>query len=142
MKRLIVGITGATGAVYGVRLLQAMREKCGQGEWETHVIVSDAAALVAQSELALSRADIEALARSVDHRFDGRLGHARVMLQFHVADVLSAAVVTHRADKGHDGADTRVARAQGRHLGREVEIGMAHGNTFGHLSTARPFRRY
>ena len=70
MKRLIVGITGATGAVYGVRLLQAMRGKCGQGEWETHVIVSDAAALVAQSELALSRADIEALAHVVHRNKD------------------------------------------------------------------------
>jgi 3-polyprenyl-4-hydroxybenzoate decarboxylase len=25
MKRLIVGITGATGAIFGVRLLQALR---------------------------------------------------------------------------------------------------------------------
>ena len=64
MRRLIVAITGATGAVYGVRLLQAMR---AQSDWETHVIVSDAAALVAQSELGMSRAQIEAVA-DVVHR--------------------------------------------------------------------------
>ena len=64
MRRLIVAITGATGAVYGVRLLQAMR---AQSDWETHVIVSDAAALVAQSELGMSRAQIEAFAH-VLHR--------------------------------------------------------------------------
>jgi 4-hydroxy-3-polyprenylbenzoate decarboxylase len=34
--RLIVGITGATGSVYGIRLLQALR----QTEVESHVIVS------------------------------------------------------------------------------------------------------
>ncbi len=35
-KRLIVGMTGATGVVFGVRLLQALRE----AEVETHLIVS------------------------------------------------------------------------------------------------------
>lgn len=67
MRRLIVAITGATGAVYGVRLLQAMR---ALPDWETHVIVSDAAALVAQSELGMSRAQIEAFAHVVHRNKD------------------------------------------------------------------------
>ena len=39
-KRLIVGITGATGAVYGVRMLEALKTAAG---WESHVVLSDAA---------------------------------------------------------------------------------------------------
>ena len=35
--RLVVGITGATGAVYGIRLLQALQET----DVETHLVVSD-----------------------------------------------------------------------------------------------------
>ena len=38
--RLIIAITGATGAVYGVRLLQQLRDTPGV---ETHLIVSDSA---------------------------------------------------------------------------------------------------
>ena len=64
MKRLIVALTGATGAVYGVRLLEALRSI---SQIESHVIVSDAAALVAQSELGISKSDIEKLG-SVVHR--------------------------------------------------------------------------
>ncbi|PIX74534.1 MAG: phenolic acid decarboxylase subunit B, partial [Rhodocyclales bacterium CG_4_10_14_3_um_filter_68_10] len=33
MKRLIVGITGATGAIFGIRLLEALRET----DVETHL---------------------------------------------------------------------------------------------------------
>lgn len=57
-KRLIVAITGASGAVYGVRLLEHLRA-CGA---ETHLVVSGAGALSAHQELGLKRADIERLA--------------------------------------------------------------------------------
>jgi polyprenyl P-hydroxybenzoate/phenylacrylic acid decarboxylase-like protein len=56
--RLIVGITGATGALYGVRLLQSLREVPG---WETHVVVSSAGALNLQHELGMSKKEVEAL---------------------------------------------------------------------------------
>ncbi len=39
MKRLLVGITGATGVVYGIRLLEALKEQ----DVETHLIISEAA---------------------------------------------------------------------------------------------------
>jgi 4-hydroxy-3-polyprenylbenzoate decarboxylase len=32
MKRIIVGISGATGAIYGIRLLQILRECGGAGD--------------------------------------------------------------------------------------------------------------
>ena len=58
-RRLIVAITGASGAVYGTRLLQHLRDSGGV---ETHVVVSNAGALNAHQELGLKRAQIEALA--------------------------------------------------------------------------------
>ena len=56
---LIVGITGATGVVYGVRILERLKEL---GGWETHVVVSEAGALTAFHELGMKRKDIEKLA--------------------------------------------------------------------------------
>ncbi len=58
-KRLIVAITGATGAAYGVRLLEALRARRG---WESHLVLSDAGALTAWQELGMKRKDIERLA--------------------------------------------------------------------------------
>ena len=58
-KRLIIGMTGATGAIYGKRLLEVLR---ATGGWETHLIVSAAGALNIQHELGMKRAEIYALA--------------------------------------------------------------------------------
>ncbi|MDM8359335.1 UbiX family flavin prenyltransferase [Pandoraea communis] len=57
--RLIVAMTGATGAIYGVRLLERLR---AMGGVETHLIVSSAAWLTLRHELGLERADVQALA--------------------------------------------------------------------------------
>ncbi len=61
-QRLVVAITGATGAVYGVKLLKEIARLPG---WESHLIVSDAGVLNAWQELGLSRGDLEALAHVV-----------------------------------------------------------------------------
>jgi polyprenyl P-hydroxybenzoate/phenylacrylic acid decarboxylase-like protein len=58
-KRLIIGITGATGAMYGVRLLETLH---ALPDWETHLVVSDAGVLNAWQELGMSRKDLEGLA--------------------------------------------------------------------------------
>jgi len=58
-KRIVVAISGASGAVYGVRLLQLLRQVGGV---ETHVTVSDAGWLNVQQELDLPREQVEALA--------------------------------------------------------------------------------
>jgi len=57
--RLIVAITGATGALYGVRLLQLLRDMPAV---ETHLLVSDAGVLNLHQELDLGRKEVEALA--------------------------------------------------------------------------------
>ena len=58
-RRLIVAITGASGAIYGIRLLEALR---AARACESHLILSPAGALTATQETGRSRADIEGLA--------------------------------------------------------------------------------
>ena len=58
-KRLIVGITGATGAIYGVELLRTLKTL---DDWESHVVLSDAGALNLWHELKMRRKDLEKLA--------------------------------------------------------------------------------
>jgi 4-hydroxy-3-polyprenylbenzoate decarboxylase len=50
VKRLIVGITGATGAIYGVRLLDALN----QAEVETHLVLSNWGARTIEHETGLT----------------------------------------------------------------------------------------
>jgi 4-hydroxy-3-polyprenylbenzoate decarboxylase len=58
-RRIVIAITGATGAVYGLRLLQHLRALPGV---ETHLLLSDAAVLTLHQETGLQRRDVEALA--------------------------------------------------------------------------------
>ncbi len=62
MKRVVVALTGASGALYGVRLLEQLRRTEGV---ETHLMISDAAALNLHHELDIRRKDLEALADQV-----------------------------------------------------------------------------
>jgi polyprenyl P-hydroxybenzoate/phenylacrylic acid decarboxylase-like protein len=66
-KRLIVGITGATGAVYGLRLLQEIKKLDG---WESHLVLTDAGALNVWHELEMKRKDVEKLASVAYHPKD------------------------------------------------------------------------
>ena len=59
MKRLIVGISGASGTIYGIRLLEVLRAVDGI---ETHLIMSNAAKRVALLETDYTIPEIEALA--------------------------------------------------------------------------------
>ena len=66
-RRLVVAITGATGAVYGVRLLQQLAATPGI---ETHLVISDAANLTLHQEVGMQRRDVEALAHVVHKNRD------------------------------------------------------------------------
>ncbi|MBJ9203609.1 3-octaprenyl-4-hydroxybenzoate carboxy-lyase [Citrobacter youngae] len=59
MKRLIIGISGASGAIYGVRLLQVLRDVT---DVETHLVMSAAARQTLALETDLTVRDVQALA--------------------------------------------------------------------------------
>lgn len=59
MKRLIVGISGASGAIYGVRLLQVLRDVA---DIETHLVMSPAARQTLSLETDFSLRDVQAMA--------------------------------------------------------------------------------
>lgn len=61
--RIVVAITGASGVIYGKRLLEVLKAK----NVETHLIVSEAAEKVIEHELAMSKKDVEKLAT---HAYD------------------------------------------------------------------------
>ncbi|MCY3730290.1 MAG: UbiX family flavin prenyltransferase [Rhodospirillaceae bacterium] len=58
-RRIVVGITGAAGSIYGVRLLEELRK---HGTVETHLVVSRAGFLNVATELDMRRSELEALA--------------------------------------------------------------------------------
>lgn len=60
--KLVVGISGATGAIYGIRLLEVLRNMPGM---ETHLIISDAAQLTISQETDWTIPEVEALATQV-----------------------------------------------------------------------------
>lgn len=62
-RRLVVGITGASGVIYGLRALDALREM----GVESHLVLSKSAALTLTQETGLSVADVNAKA-DVVHR--------------------------------------------------------------------------
>lgn len=60
-NRIVVGISGASGAIYGVRCLQMLREL----DVETHLVISKSGVLTIEQELDLSVSAVKALADEV-----------------------------------------------------------------------------
>ena len=65
VQRLIVGITGASGAIYGLKVLKALREI----EIETHLVISRSGRITAAHELEVSVSELVKLA-DVVYRID------------------------------------------------------------------------
>ena len=64
-KRIVIGISGASGVTYGVRMLDVLRET----DFETHLIISNAGRLNIEIETSYKPADVEAMADFVyDHK--------------------------------------------------------------------------
>jgi flavin prenyltransferase len=64
VTRLVIGITGATGSIYGIRFLEVLR---GYSEVETHLVISRPGKRTLVEETGWSVADVEALA---GHHYD------------------------------------------------------------------------
>lgn len=66
MKRIVVGLSGASGAIYGIRFLELLR---ALPDVETHLVVSDAAKRTIVEETDWAVKDVEALAA---RRYDNK----------------------------------------------------------------------
>ncbi|KQW89883.1 3-octaprenyl-4-hydroxybenzoate carboxy-lyase [Massilia sp. Root418] len=105
-QRLVIAITGATGAVYGVRLLQVLKELAV----ETHLVVSDAAVLTLHQETGLQRKEVEALA-DVVHK-QNNIGAAIASGSFQSDGmVIAPCSMKTLASVAHGLSDNLVARA-------------------------------
>ena len=60
-RRLIVGISGASGAIYGIRILQALQGT----DVETHLVMTESARITLAAETDMSTSQVEALASEV-----------------------------------------------------------------------------
>jgi polyprenyl P-hydroxybenzoate/phenylacrylic acid decarboxylase-like protein len=58
-KRLVIAMTGATGAIYGVRMLQILQQ---QPEWESHLVISSSGLINLKYEMEMERSALYALA--------------------------------------------------------------------------------
>ncbi|MBN1811886.1 MAG: UbiX family flavin prenyltransferase [Anaerolineae bacterium] len=61
-RPIVIGISGASGAIYGIRLLEVLAER---PEIETHLVITQTARLVIAQESDLTVAQVEALADCV-----------------------------------------------------------------------------
>ena len=64
-KRIIIGISGASGVIYGIRCLQLLKER----DYETHLILSEAGKLNIEIETNHTAAEVTALA---DYTYDNK----------------------------------------------------------------------
>ena len=106
-RRIVVAITGATGAIYGVQLLRRLGAVPGV---ETHLVLSDAASLTLHQEVGMQRRDVEALAHVV-HK-NREIGAAIASGSFQTDGmVIAPCSMKTLAAVAHGLADNLVARA-------------------------------
>ena len=78
MKRLIIGVTGATGTIYGWRLMEMLRS---EGETEIHLVMSQSAKLTLKMECDIESDYIYSLAHEVHN--PGNIGASISSGSFH-----------------------------------------------------------
>jgi flavin prenyltransferase len=107
VTRLVVGITGASGSIYGVRLLEVLRTTSGV---ELHLVISAAGKRTLVEETDYTVADVEALAH---HRYDVKdVGAALASGSFRTAGMVIAPCSIKTAGAiAACYADTLIARA-------------------------------
>lgn len=135
VQRLVVAITGATGVIYGVRLLEVLR-RCAetQGRIETHLLISAPGVLSLRQELDRSRQEVEALADVVHSVRDVGASIASGSFQT-MGMVVAPCSMKTLASIAHGLADNLIARAadvtlkERRRLvllARETPLNLAH----------------
>lgn len=117
-RRIVIAITGATGAVYGVRLLQTLRALNAPASGaaaaapliETHLVISDAAVLTLHEETGMARRDVEALADVVhkSHNVGATIASGSYQTD---AMVIAPCSMKTLAAVAHGLADNLIARA-------------------------------
>ncbi len=112
LRRVIVAISGASGAVYGARLLQVLQ---GQNGIETHLVVSDAGWRNLQHELDMDRPAVEALAHRVHDVANVGAAIASGSFQCHAMVVAPCSMRT-LAAIAHGLADNLLTRESPLHL--------------------------
>ncbi|MFZ2489656.1 MAG: UbiX family flavin prenyltransferase [Anaerolineae bacterium] len=136
-RRLIVALSGASGQLYGIRLLEVLREARASGQpdaIETHLVISDAARITIAQETDLTPRQVEALA---DHVYRARdIGAAIASGSFNTLGMvvapcsiktLSAIATCYSADLTSRAADVQLK--EGRPLlllVRETPLHLAH----------------
>ncbi len=107
MRRIVVGISGASGVVYGIRLLELLRAAAGV---ETHLVLSDTAKRTIVEETDWVVKDVEALAT---HRHDNKDIGASIASGSFKTDgmVIAPCSVKEAASVAHCLADNLMTRA-------------------------------
>jgi 4-hydroxy-3-polyprenylbenzoate decarboxylase len=106
-RRLIVGLSGASGVIYGIRLLQILRD---QARIETHLVCSKAAERTIVEETDWSVRDVKALA-SVVHPM-GDIGASIASGSYRTQGMIIAPCSIHTAGAiAHGITDTLLTRA-------------------------------
>jgi 4-hydroxy-3-polyprenylbenzoate decarboxylase len=107
VQRIVVGITGSTGSIYGIRLLELLRKTPGI---ESHLILSAPGKRTLLAETAYAVKDVEALAHVV---YDNRdIGAPLASGSFRTAGmVIAPCSIKTLAALANSYADTLIARA-------------------------------
>ena len=107
MRRIVVGVSGASGVVYGIRLLELLRAASGV---ETHLVLSDPAKRTIVEETDWVVKDVEALAT---HRYDNKDIGASIASGSFKTDgmVIAPCSVKEAASVAHCLADNLMTRA-------------------------------
>ena len=107
MRRIVVGISGSTGAIYGIRLLQILR---GVPDVETHLVITSPGKRTIVQETEMTVREVEALA---DVAYDNKdIGASLASGSFRTAGmVIAPCSIKTAAGLAYGFADTLLIRA-------------------------------
>ncbi len=139
MRRLIIGMSGASGQIYGIRLLEVLR---AAPDVETHLVLSRAAAMTIPQETSYTPRAVEALAHVVHRVTD--IGATIASGSFETAGMIvapcsikSLAAIAHSFDNDLISRAADVQLKEGRPvllLVREAPLHLGHLELMAHAA--------